>query len=162
MTGKVYNVYGAVRPSKSKKTTLLKICVVCGNTFAPKCATKKCCCDACTSEYYKKRDGRVSLYENLPPSTVGTISEHLVCLDLLKAGYYVFKSITPNSPYDIVATKENKSYKIEVRTGYYGEAGRLIYSTKTKHTENPYDILACVVLSNGSVTYIPPLPGGDQ
>ncbi len=48
--------------------------------------------------------------------TRGTISELRVETDLLERGYHVFRSESSGCPCDIVAIKDGKCIKIEVRT----------------------------------------------
>jgi hypothetical protein len=52
----------------------------------------------------------------LPSGTVGAMAELLVCTDLLKHGYYVFRAVSPSCYCDLFAKKDEKSFEIEVRT----------------------------------------------
>ena len=49
-------------------------------------------------------------------SIKGTISELRVEVDLLSRGYYVFRSESAGCPCDIIAMKEGRCFKIEIRT----------------------------------------------
>ena len=91
----------------------------------------------------------------LPTSTVGSISELLVISDLLRSGWYVYRSVTPNSPCDLVASRNEKTVSIEVKTGYRLR-GKIINPLIRKTQK--FDILATVLLSDSTIIYKPPLP----
>ncbi len=55
--------------------------------------------------------------ENFSTSTKGAISELVVAADLLDRGYSVFRSVSPNSPIDLVVLKSGRLQKVEVKTG---------------------------------------------
>lgn len=48
---------------------------------------------------------------------VGAIAELLVCADLMKQGYQVFRAVSQSSDFDLVAIKNGKTNTIEVRSG---------------------------------------------
>ena len=54
--------------------------------------------------------------KGLSASTVGAISELAVCSDLLSKGYDVFRSVSPAAPCDLIAHKEGKLIRVEVKT----------------------------------------------
>jgi len=84
------------------------------------------------------------------PSTVGTISEMVVAVELMKSGWSVFKSLSPASAFDLIAFKNGEMKKIEVKTGY--RVGGNIQ--KPRHSHNFHDHFAVVV--NGSeINYTP-------
>jgi len=79
--------------------------------------------------------------------------EMLVCVDLLRRGLFVYRSVSPNSPSDIAALYGKQLIRIEATTGNCGTTGRLYYPTKNLEQ---FDVLA-VVKHNGEITYIPDL-----
>jgi hypothetical protein len=114
---------------------LKKECKVCKKEFFNRNRRTIYCCLEC-SEGFKK-----TKFPNLLYSTVGTISELKVCNDLLIKGFYVFRSITPNCPCDLVVLIKNKIYRVEVKTGYIDPHGNV-----SKHSvdQSKFDILAIV------------------
>ena len=133
-------------------------CFECGESFVTCRSWQRFCSKKCNTEYYRKTnypDGN-SQYKRLgiPTGSVGAISELIACYDLLKRGYQVFRAVSPHSHCDVVAYRNGKPERIEVRTAYKNKAGKLIYPG-TKHTGR-YDYLALVV--GTEVTYIPDLP----
>jgi len=76
----------------------------------------------------------------LPTGTVGAISELRVCAFLLSRGYEVFRSVSPSCSCDLAILKDGKLLRIEVRSGYRQENGRII--TSRKHIA---DVLAIAI-----------------
>jgi hypothetical protein len=69
------------------------------------------------SETQKPLDnGGKQRFNGLAASTVGAISELAVCADLLSKGYDVFRSVSPAAPCDLIAQKEGKLIRVEVKT----------------------------------------------
>ena len=80
--------------------------------------------------------------------------EMLVAVDLLRRGFYVYRSLTPNSPCDLAIVKDDQFLRIEVKTGIISLSGKLSWAS----TKNQlFDILA-VVEHSGVITYYPDLP----
>jgi hypothetical protein len=82
------------------------------------------------------------------PTFVGASSELLVCSDLLRAGYEVFRSVSLNCSCDLVAMKDGEIIRVECKTGYKKQ----IPSADRKK----YDVLAAVTPEG--ITYHPALP----
>jgi hypothetical protein len=59
-------------------------------------------------------------------STIGALSELLACAWLLNKGYQVFRNVSPNGPYDLVAFKGPEELRIDVKTirRYGGKPGK--------------------------------------
>lgn len=57
---------------------------------------------------------------NMNNIQMGAKSELIVSVDLLDNGYYVFRSVSPSSPFDLVCFKNGIHFKIEVKTGTSG------------------------------------------
>jgi hypothetical protein len=47
---------------------------------------------------------------------------------LMLEGWHVYRCLSPNGPFDLIAFREGVTRRIEVRTGHYSEYGRLVYS----------------------------------
>ena len=82
------------------------------------------------------------------------MSELIVCADLLAKGYYVFRNISPHGPCDLVILKNDKCFRVEVKTGYIRVNGKMGHSPVRDN--NSYDILAIAV--DGKPVYLNELP----
>lgn len=85
--------------------------------------------------------------------TVGAISELLVSVDLMNRGFNIFRSLSPHAPCDLVATRGEGTFRIEVKTGIINEEGRIEQPTfRAKKLHKAFDVLA-VVCRNGKIAY---------
>jgi len=91
-----------------------------------------------------------------PTQFTGAISELLVCIDLIRRSYYVFRSLTSNCPCDLLAMKDGKVLKIEVKTASKSKVTGKILPDFTKLPWHEFDVFAAVI--DGEVQYIPELP----
>jgi hypothetical protein len=76
---------------------------------------------------------------------VGAIGELIVAADLLKKGYHVFRSCSPSCPCDLAILKDEKLFRVEVKTTQYsrpnsGDSLRKKYEAKG----NTFDVFAHV------------------
>jgi hypothetical protein len=78
---------------------------------------------------------------------VGSASELVCCADLLRRGWYAFRSASHQSPVDVIAMKGPVLLRVEVRTSTNG---------RTCKMHGTYDILAMV--KDSIVIYRPDLP----
>ena len=80
-------------------------------------------------------------------AVVGSISETLVVLHLLRHGYDVFVGYHGNERIDLVALKNDTVLRIEVRTGRRSKHGnhRMIWPWGPKDREKHLDLLAIVI-----------------
>lgn len=74
----------------------------------------------------------------LTNSDHGALNELRVSIDLMAKGYKLFRALNPNSPFDLVAYKEDKLYRIEVRTGVFKKDGTLGYRKKDRDKTDIY------------------------
>jgi hypothetical protein len=134
-----------------------KICPVCGNSFLTRRTGQKICSPECRKrEQIKYKRSAYGENYKLSASTKGALSEMIVCSDLLKRGYYVFRSITPNSPYDVVAEKNGRTYRVEITTGRRGISGSLWYN-KHNDRRDRFDVVAVWSPLENEITYTPEL-----
>lgn len=84
--------------------------------------------------------------------TTGTVGELIVAADLLKRGFSVYKSLSPNAPCDLIAIKKGKIIKVEVTNGYKRKDGRIMHGKKDHHYS--FDILA-IVIDKNDISYSP-------
>jgi hypothetical protein len=89
-------------------------CPTCGLEFLGR-RTKKYCSKACWPSTPKPS---LSQHADLSTGTVGAIAELAVCHDLLRRGYAVFRSVSPNCYCDLIARRQTAVLHVEVRTGY--------------------------------------------
>jgi hypothetical protein len=131
-----------------------KECPVCNKIFSTHRFNQKYCSPECSKS--KPWDSFVDLKFKISPGTKGTITEFLVCVDLMKRGYNVFRAISPNSPFDIIAVNHQATHRIEITSGnMIGE--KLIYNKHNKWKDH-FDIIAVVILSGNKIIYIPEIP----
>lgn len=90
---------------------------------------------------------------DVSPGTVGAISELIVATDLLSRGYEVYRSMSPNSTYDLIARGEAGTLRIEVRTARRYKSG-VEFNRRTGENKDYF----AVVLPEGAIVYSPPLP----
>lgn len=91
----------------------------------------------------------------------GVASEKLVEVDLILQGFDTFQPTSQELPYDLVAQKDNKFHRIQVKMGQK-KAKNKIYvdarkgSAKVRnYSDSDYDVLAVVDLETRKVAYIP-------
>lgn len=99
------------------------------------------CCDGCETT------------PHIPKGTKGAISEYLAVADLLRRGHYVFRSVSPNCPWDlVVSTPSGRLVRVEVKSGVIDQ-GKL-YAPMPK-PDRGHDVV-CYVTPEG-VIYDPPI-----
>lgn len=92
------------------------LCVQCGKPCKAgriRFCSKKCTFDNRTSE---RAVGR-KYGPELTRGTIGAISELRAATNLMEMGFHVFRSLSPQSPCDLIAMKDGKMIRVEVRTG---------------------------------------------
>lgn len=124
------------------------ICTVCHKPYILERKNPKAkYCSSC-----RKNTKKGFTLKNITTGNIGAIGEIMVCQDLLRRSYDVFRSISPASKIDLIATKDKAVYKIEVRTGQYKKNNILWYTTN-KHA----DIMAIVTFVDSKIHYFPSL-----
>lgn len=107
----------------------------------------------CRRQFYAAQFKASNPTSGLPTGTVGAVGELKVALDLLTKGFYVFTSLSPAAPCDLLITKNGRVFRVEVKTAYRRPNGQ-VTTSKPKH--NGYDLLA-LAFKDGSIEYRPPL-----
>lgn len=113
----------------------------------------------CSNKCYRVSSKReINRYhgENLPTGTVGAMSELVVCADMMRDGWNVFRALSPNCPCDLIAMKPGRLVRIEVRTGRMTEGGRASYPWSSNDIGKS-DVLAVVLHAEDRIEYMPPL-----
>ncbi len=101
-------------------------CQICGEIFQAYIDRQKFCSEKCSrKEKYKRH--RLINPERLPfaSGTVGAIKELQVSVDLMRKGYHVFRALSAHCPCDLMAFKNEKIFKIEVKTGTKLQSGKV-------------------------------------
>lgn len=109
----------------------------------------------CSSECSKDADKARIAYPGIPAGTVGAVGELLVSAELLSKGYSVYRSVSPHSPFDLVACKNGEMVSIEVKTGQVRQGGSLSYH-KGQNSQEP-DHYAVVFPGENRVIFVPEL-----
>ncbi len=135
---------------RDKKELLCENC----NKIIPNPHTfRKYCNEQCQKEFIKKKHEKFeSTTKELGTTKVGAIQEMLVCADLIKKGYDVFRAICSSCPCDIIILKNNQLLRVEVTTGYITSANGYVKIPTKDYSK--FDILA-IVLGNSEIIYDP-------
>lgn len=117
----------------------------------------KFCSRACTlaDSRVKWRCNNAPL--DIPRGTTGTVSELLVCVDLLKRGYEVFRSMSPACSCDLAALKDHVLCRIEVKTGFRSATKKNIHYSMNSKQVGQHDVLAIVLVGENIIEYRPTL-----
>lgn len=129
-----------------------KLCSLCQDPIPPDRARfswAKFCSRKCAIRSEKSKAPK-SAYPGISCPTVGAIHELIVCADLLKRGFQVFRAVSPASDCDLAVLKQFRLIRVEVTTGYISKTGALQYP---KHDDAKSDALAVVVA--GEIHYLP-------
>lgn len=138
---------------KKKKSNQETFCLNCNKQILKFKGLRKYCNDICKKEFINKKHEKFeSKTKELGKTKVGAIQEMLVCADLIKRGYDVFRAICSSCPCDIIILKDNKSLRVEVTTGYITSANGYIKIPTKDYSK--FDIIA-IVLGNGKIVYDP-------
>ena len=131
-------------PSARYKLTE-RTCKTCGKPFMGY-GTKVYCSPECQKSYGKHQ----RFDAHLSTSSIGALNELVAAADLFRKGYEVFRSLSPSCSADMVIYRDGKSRRIEVRTGYVHNSGKIIANRVHRA-----DILAIVLTDR--VIYEPEL-----
>jgi Holliday junction resolvase-like predicted endonuclease len=128
------------------------VCKVCGKSFTGNYGSRYCS-DECRNLNLRETVGRFSTSFGRSATETGTISELYACLDLMKKGYDVFRAVSGGQFCDLIAYKNNKFYRVEVRTGYRGSNGKITFPRKRDEWVIK-DIYAVYISSDDVVVYL--------
>lgn len=100
--------------------------------------------------------------EHVSRKNSGAFAELVICADLLKRGYEVFRSVSAHASCDLLAQKEGRIYRIEVRTAHF-ICGQVRWASKNERllankesgnaSASLYDILAAFVREQNRIVY---------
>jgi len=125
-----------------------RLCKKCGKNISSR-AQLAVYCLMCAHQPSRK------IYPTLSTGKVGAIGELRTSADLLSRGYEVFRAVSPACSCDLIALKGDNKLRIEVRTGWKANNGKLAFP-KNKTGVVRHDHYAVVLLNE--VVYVPELP----
>jgi PD-(D/E)XK endonuclease len=131
----------------------MSVCPICGTMFQKKRRSHRYCSRVCQLAAWKRPPS------GLPPSTVGTMAELATCNNLLGDGYSVYRSITPNSPFDLVAYRDGKVRLIEVRTGFLSPSSEVAFKKYVHEGASEY---AVHLRDQDTIIYLPTSTGASS
>ena len=131
-------------------------CLNCGKVIINREGHAKYCGYQCIKEARKKKYptlsfGGLGTNGKIPTSSVGAIAELMVTQDLLRKGYEIFRAISASCSCDLIALKNKKLFRIEVKTVYPKLDGT--YSTLTWLDSSKFDVLAYVCGNTSKIMY---------
>lgn len=97
--------------------------------------------------------------EKLRPVTrkLGGIGELTVCANLLRSGFAVFRAVADHEDCDVVAIKDGKVYRVEVKTCRRLASGKIVMPQADPAR---FDVLAAID-HFGCISYLPPFAMAD-
>lgn len=98
-------------------------CAYCNDTIKHK-RKIRFCSNECRELAYKHP------FSGLSTGTVGAAGELLATVDMIAKGYEVFRAVSPSTSCDLIALKDGKLYRVEVRTGLPSTNGTINYPKK--------------------------------
>ena len=127
---------------------------MCNVKYESSWSHQKTCSEDCRNSRQAKIWGRYG-DKTIPNGTVGAISEITISADLMKKGYAVFRALSQSCLCDVIAIKNNKILKIEVRTGYVDKNKKVSFPHNTHGEIDIYGIYVraedkCYYFSNKS------------
>ena len=127
-------------------------CAICKKDFVNSQPGTRTCSPQCKTErknnyygcYSKEGDG-------IGSQKGGKVHELLVCCELVKAGYDVYYQLTPQCKHDVTLLhrKTDKLIRLEVKTGYRSETGKVI---APKHAHS-FDVMAVLLKNTKEILY---------
>jgi hypothetical protein len=86
---------------------------------------------------------------------IGHAGELIVSTDLILNNFTPFTSQLPSSAVDIISLKNNRTYRIQVKTAEFNDSGYLLINNLHKYKEKELDIIATVDIKSKNIAYIP-------
>jgi len=132
-------------------------CPACKRQFSVGPTTTRLYCSPECTQAARRKNVPLVFADGLPTGTAGALAELLVCADLMKRGFHVFRAVGPHGPCDVVAFRRGEAcLKIEVTTATIVTSGKSYHPPK-KTPRHEFDVLALV--TGHTITYVPELVG---
>ena len=131
------------------------VCRNCGKEFSTTKSYQLFCTVQCRKDAYDD----ISYGLSLPRGAIGTIGELLVCSDLLKRGFEVFRSVNWHSSCDLLITKDGQILRMEVKTARRLSNGQVTFpvSNVKKKLADHFALVVHEANGNHTVQYVPDL-----
>lgn len=126
-----------------------KECKKCRKIFTPKHKAAQFCSKGCKMGYNYTRYTK-SETKGICSGTVGAIAELVVCADLMKKGFDVYRAVSPHAYADLIAIKDGRLYQFEVRTARYMDDGKIFFPTTRLENKS----VAVVTHTDNKVHYL--------
>lgn len=127
-------------------------CKHCGAEHHTRGRYQTYCNKECGSKYRQSRRLELNPRPQLPTGTTGAMSELAACVDLMLKGYSVFRALSPSCLCDLIAIRDGRTIRVEVRTGAINPSGSLFYSCSPKD-KGRSDVIAVVLYYPQRVIY---------
>lgn len=124
-------------------------CITCSKSFESSWNHAVTCSVECRKEKDLVRSGRKG-YENISSGTAGAITEMLIASDLMKNEFSVFRALSPACFCDLIAVKNGKIFRVEVKTAYRSKNGNI--GTSPTVSSN-YDVLGLYIRQEDRIFY---------
>jgi hypothetical protein len=124
-------------------------CAHCNSRYYPATPRQKYCSRPCSNAVRDARQYGGKRHPKLPSGTLGAMNEMVVCADLIRQGYHVFRAVSPSCPCDLLILSGSKISRVEVTSGCRNYKGKIMFCP---HNLDYYDVLA-VVLPGGEIIY---------
>lgn len=136
-------------------------CLYCQGSFPSATRMRRpFCSETCRDIANNKRFAEGIARRNMTRVGSGAFAELTVCADLLRRGYFVYRSVSPTSGCDIVVDCGGRLLRVEVKTAKPSKDGRLVPAVPPPTAQcAKHDILA-MASYDGRVEYWPDLEGG--
>ncbi len=131
------------------------LCPTCSTPLSPARLRRHAiyCSSRCAKSAETRRHSHERVSYNTSTGSTGALSEMLVCAEMLRRGYHVFRSISPSCPCDLILMRDGRLIRAEVKSGtVYKKTGRIAYSKP--RNGSAHDML--VVLPDGAIVVDPP------
>lgn len=127
------------------------ICEGCKENFAPRRHNQRFCAPKCQRKTNRpSKDWRADVGSGVS----GAYAELIVSAELLRLGYWVFRNVTPHGPCDLIALRNGRTVRVEVKTQV--PYSRVLPKSRNYAQGTDYDVLA-LVHYNGAMSFYPPL-----
>lgn len=130
------------------------VCPCCGVLFErPRSGVarlRKYCSKSCGAKHTS-----ASEVWGIPKGSMGAYTESVVQADLLRRGWYVYRSVSPNAPVDLVAVSDEEMFMIECRTAHLTSKGELSFIRKIhSHAPPGRVIFGLFVVESKNILYL--------
>lgn len=145
---------------KGRPTMETLTCAECGVALPlDKNPSRIYCSRECQRNVQRRKTGR--LFLPIPSGTIGALHELVICADLMRRGWNVFRAMSPSCPCDLIVYRsESPLFRVEVRTAQRRADGE-VYRQPNTWEIGRYDVRA-LVCHDGEIIYEPDVFGAFE